>query len=197
MKRIHAKIKTPFGEVVIEGDTPQDILGMLESVPENFVETLSDFVSNRLVPSGAQLKGIVELTTEGPVIVTREKLTHYENVGLILYASDERKNTASQIQKLLESSGIKSMVPARLNEMTKRDKSSSLTRQKPEFKLTIQARSGWKRNPHQTPRQNELTTEPSKIRVQIKTETPKKPSREQSRKRGCYLASFSISSFPR
>jgi hypothetical protein len=138
MKRIQAKIKTPFGEVVIEGDTPQDILTMLESVPENFVEKLADFVSNRLVQSGAQLKGIVEPTTEGPVIVTRENLTHYEAVGLVLYASNERKNTASQVQKLLESSGIKSMVPARLNEMTKRGQVFKPDPAKPEFKLTIQ-----------------------------------------------------------
>jgi hypothetical protein len=138
MKRIQAKIKTSFGEVVIEGDTPQDILTMLESVPENFVEKLADFVSNRLVQSGAQLKGIVEPTTEGPVIVTRENLTHYEAVGLVLYASNERKNTASQVQKLLESSGIKSMVPARLNEMTKRGQVFKPDPAKPEFKLTIQ-----------------------------------------------------------
>ena len=138
MKRIQAKIKTPFGEVVIEGDTPQDILDMLESVPEKFVEKLSDFVSNRLVASGAQLKGIVEPTTQGPVIVTRENLTHYEAIGLILYASDDRKNTASLVQKLLESSGIKSMVPARLNEMTKRGQVFKPDPNKPEFKLTIQ-----------------------------------------------------------
>lgn len=138
MKKIEAHIKTPFGEVVIEGDTPQEILNMLESVPENFVEKLSEFVSNRLVPSGAQLKGIVEPTTEGPVIVTRENLTHYEAVGLTLYASEERKNTASQVQRLLESSGIKSMVPARLNEMTKRGQVFKPDPAKPEFKLTIQ-----------------------------------------------------------
>jgi hypothetical protein len=138
VKHIQAKIKTPFGEVIVEGDTPQEILDVLQSVPENFVETLSDFVSNRLVQSGAQLKGIVEPTTEGPVIVTRESLTHYEAVGLILYASNERKNTASQVQKLLESSGIKSMVPARLNEMTKRGQVFKPDPAKPEFKLTIQ-----------------------------------------------------------
>ena len=138
MKRIEARIKTSFGEVVIEGETPQEILSMLQAMPENFVEKLSDFVSNRLVPSGAQLKGIVEPTTEGPVIVTRVKLTHYEAVGLILYASDDRKSTAAQIQKLLESSGIKSMVPARLNEMTKRGQVFKPDPSKPEFKLTIQ-----------------------------------------------------------
>ena len=138
MKRIEARIKTSFGEVIIEGENPQEILSMLEAMPENFVENLSDFISNRLTPSGAQLKGIVEATTEGPVIVTRENLTHYEAVGLVLYASEEKKNTAAQVTKLLESSGIKSMVPARLNEMTKRGQVFKPDPSKPEFKLTIQ-----------------------------------------------------------
>ncbi len=138
MKHIEARIKTPFGEVVIEGENPQEILDMLSLIPENFVEKLSDFVSNRLTQSGAQLKGIIEPTTEGPVVVTRENLTHYEAVGLVLYASDDRRNTAAQIQKLLESSGIKSMVPARLNEMTKRGQVFKPDPNKPEFKLTIQ-----------------------------------------------------------
>jgi hypothetical protein len=138
VKRIEARIKTPFGEIVIEGETPKEILGMLETMPENFVEKLSDFVSNKMMPSGAQLKGIVELTTEGPVVVTREKLTHYEAVGLVLYASEDKSNTAAQITRLLESSGIKSMVPARLNEMTKRGQVFKPDPGKPDFKLTIQ-----------------------------------------------------------
>jgi hypothetical protein len=33
MKRIEARIKTPFGEVVIEGETPKEILSMLETMP--------------------------------------------------------------------------------------------------------------------------------------------------------------------
>jgi hypothetical protein len=138
LKHIEARIKTGFGEVIIEGENPQEILDMLSVIPENFVEKLSDFVSNRLTPSGAQLKGIIEPTTEGPVIVTREKLTHYESVGLVLYASEDKKATAAQIQKLLESSGINAMVPARLNEMTKRGQVFKPDPSKPEFKLTIQ-----------------------------------------------------------
>ena len=145
MKRIEARIKTPFGEVVIEGENPQEILDMLETMPENFVEKLSDFVSSRLTPSGAQLKGIVEPTTAGPVIVTRENLTHYEAVGLVLYASEERKNTAAQVTKLLESSGIKSMVPARLNEMTNEGKCSSQTRISRSSSLQFKERNGLKK----------------------------------------------------
>lgn len=138
MKRIQAKIKTAFGEVVFEGESAKEILDLVESVPADFVEKLSGYVSEKLTPSGAQLKGIIEQTTEGPVVVTRENLTHYEAVGLVLYASEDRRNTAAQIQRLLESSGIKSMVPARLNEMTKRGQVFKPDPNKPDFKLTIQ-----------------------------------------------------------
>jgi hypothetical protein len=138
MKKVKARVKTPFGEIVVEGENPQEVLSTLKAFPENFIEEVGDFVSKRLIPSAAQLRGIVESTTEGPVIIAREKLTHYEAVGLVLYASEERKNTASQITKLLESSGIKCMVPARLNEMTKRGQVFKPDPSRPEFKLTIQ-----------------------------------------------------------
>jgi hypothetical protein len=138
MSKVAVKIKTSFGEVTIEGENPQEILGTLESFPEGFMERVSELVTSRLAPSSIQLKGIVESTTEGPVIVARENLTHYEAIGLTLYASEEKKGTAAQIQKLLESSGIKCMVPARLNEMTKRGQVFKPDPSRPEFKLTIQ-----------------------------------------------------------
>jgi len=138
MKKVETRIKTSFGEIVVEGDTPQEILELLSTFPEDFVEKVDSFVSSRIIPSAAQLKGIVESTTEGPVIVAHETLTHYEAIGLTLYASDEKKNTAARISKLLESSGIKCMVPARLNEMTKRGQVFKPDPKRPEFKLTIQ-----------------------------------------------------------
>jgi len=138
MKKVTARIKAPFGEIVVEGENPHEILQVLETFPEDFMEKVADLVSSRLVPSAVQLKGIVEITTEGPVIVTREKLTHYEAIGLVLYVSEEKKSTAAQITKLLKSSGIKSMVPARLNEMTKRGRVFKPDPNRPEFKLTVQ-----------------------------------------------------------
>jgi hypothetical protein len=138
MKRVKVQVKMPFGEVVVEGESPQEILDVLKTFPDGFMEKVAGLVSSRLVPSAAQLKGIVEFTTEGPVVVSREKLTHYEAIGLILYNSEEKKNTAAQVQRLLESSGIKSMVPARLNEMTKRGQVFKPDPGRPEFKLTVQ-----------------------------------------------------------
>lgn len=138
MSKVEVRIKTPFGEITIEGENPQEVLRTLESFPEGFMEKVSELVSTRLTPSGAQLKGVIESTTEGPVIIAHENLTHYEAIGLTLYASEEKKSTAAQIQRLLESSGIKCMVPARLNEMTKRGQVFKPDPSRPEFKLTIQ-----------------------------------------------------------
>ena len=138
MNKIEVRIKAPFGEILVEAENPTEVLSILETFPEGFVERITEIVSNRLTPSGVQLKGIVEQTTEGPVIVVHENLTHYEAIGITLYASEDKKGTAAQIQKLLESSGIKCMVPARLNEMTKRGQVFKPDPKRPEFKLTIQ-----------------------------------------------------------
>ena len=139
MGKIRVQIKTPFGEIVLEGDNAQEILETLRTMPTQFMSEISSLVSTKFAPPiKAQLEGIVELTTEGPVVTTREKLTHYEAIGLVLYASEEKVSTAAQITRLLSSSGIKSMVPARLNEMTKRGLVFKPDPARPEFKLTVQ-----------------------------------------------------------
>ncbi|MFQ5999270.1 MAG: hypothetical protein ACE5J6_00695 [Candidatus Bathyarchaeia archaeon] len=139
MGKIRVQIKTPFGEIVVEGDSAQEILATLETMPPQFMEEIGNLISAKLTPPvKTQLEGIVELTTEGPIITTREKLTHYEAIGMILFASDKKTNTATKISRLLASSGIKSMVPARLNEMTKRGLVFKPDPVRPEFKLTTQ-----------------------------------------------------------
>ena len=141
MGRIKTRIKAPFGEIVLEGENPKEILEMLNSIPENFIQEITNLISGKLTPPvKAQLEGIVEFTTEGPVITTRKKLTHYEAIGLILYSMEDNTATAAQISKLLESSGIKSMVPARLNEMTKRGLVFKPNPSRPDYKLTVQGK---------------------------------------------------------
>jgi len=137
--KIRAHIKTSFGEIEVEGDSAQELLDALKSVTPEFVSQVNGAVSSKvLAPGRAGLEGVVELTTEGPVVTTREKLSHYEAIGLILYASERRTATASKMGDLLKSSGIKSMVPARLNEMTKRGLVFKPDPARPEFKLTLQ-----------------------------------------------------------
>jgi len=139
MGKIQVRIKAPFGEIVVEGDSAQEILTTLETMPPQFMSKIDNVISAKLTPPiKTQLEGIVELTTDGPIITTREKLTHYEAIGLVLYASEEKTSTAAQISRLLAASGIKSMVPARLNEMTKRGLVFKPDPVRPEFKLTTQ-----------------------------------------------------------
>jgi len=139
MVKFRARIKLGFGELEVEGETAQEVLEALKGLTPEFVGEVGGVVSSKVVtPVKAQLEGVVELTTEGPVVTARERLSHYEAIGLILYASEKKLSTASLIGRLLESSGIKSMVPARLNEMTKRRLVFKPDPARPEFKLTLQ-----------------------------------------------------------
>jgi len=139
MVKIRARIRTGFGEIEVEGESAQELLEALKSMTPEFVGEVSGVVSSKIVtPSRAGLEGVVELTTEGPVVTTREKLSHYEAIGLVLFASEKKMSTATKIGELLKSSGIKSMVPARLNEMTKRGLVFKPDPGRPEFKLTVQ-----------------------------------------------------------
>ena len=139
MGKIKVEIKTSFGQIVIEGDSTEEILETMKTMTPQFISEIGELTSLKLAPPmKAQLEGLVELTTTGPIITAREKLTHYEAVGLVLYASDKRSNTATQISQLLASSGIKCMVPARLNEMTKRGLVFKPDPAKPDWKLTTQ-----------------------------------------------------------
>ena len=139
MGKVRVRVKAPIGEIVVEGDSTQEILTILKTMPPQFVNEVGELISSNLTPSiKMQLDGVIELTTEGPIITTREKLTHYEAIALVLFASDENSSTATQIKRLLASSGIRSMVPARLNEMTKRGIVFKPDPARPEFKLTTQ-----------------------------------------------------------
>ena len=139
MGKIRVRVKAPFGEIAVEGENAKEILDTLKTMPPQFVNEINGLISSHLTPSTqTKLDGIIENTTEGPIITTREKLTHYEAIGLVLFASEEKSSTATQIKRLLASSGIRSMVPARLNEMTKRGIVFKPDPARPEFKLTTQ-----------------------------------------------------------
>ncbi len=101
MGKIRVRVKAPFGEIVVEGESAQEILTTLKTMPLQFMNEVGGLISSNLSPSiKTQLNGIIELTTEGPIITTREKLTHYEAIALILFASDKNSSTATKIKRL-------------------------------------------------------------------------------------------------
>jgi len=141
--KVHVRIKAGFGEVVVEGESPKEVLDLLGAMTPRFMDEIESLVSARLVvPVKSQLEGVVELTTEGPIITARKKLTHYEAVGLTLYASEGKTQTAAGISRLLELGGVKCQVPARLNEMTKRGLVFKPDPSRAEWRLTVQG-EGW------------------------------------------------------
>lgn len=82
--KMQVHVRTSFGEVVVEGETAKDILDLLKSTPPDFMTEVSNLASSKLAtPIKAKLEGIVELTSEGPVLTTPKALTHYEAISLI------------------------------------------------------------------------------------------------------------------
>ncbi len=138
--KFQARIRTSFGEVVIEEETAERLIEVIRGLPENFFGEIDSAVSRsfRGAGLGPGFDGIIEFTRDGPIIVSKGKLTHYEAIGLILYASAGRMSTAHRLNRLLEYSGIRSRVSSRLNEMAKRGLVYKPDPSDPNWKLTLQ-----------------------------------------------------------
>jgi hypothetical protein len=120
-KEIRISIKTPFGEVVVCGETPEDIFQILQSLNQEFYTRLNSEIPHFAQESSlSALEGIVGMTADGPLIVTKRNLTHYESIALILYCSKDYQCSMRKLRSLLLSSGKNVTVPARLNEMIKK-----------------------------------------------------------------------------
>lgn len=139
MGKIRVNVKMPFGEIAFEGESGDEILELISSLPDDFVTRLRKLVETKVPsPVRAGLRGIVEFTTEGPIIIAKKKMSQYEAIGLLLYAMEGGTATASKLRKLLEASGIRAMVPARLNEMAKRGLVFKPDPSKHDWRLTAQ-----------------------------------------------------------
>jgi len=61
MAKVRVRVKAPFGEIVVEGDSAQEILTTLKTMPPQFVNEVSSLISSNLTPSiKTQLDGIIE-----------------------------------------------------------------------------------------------------------------------------------------
>jgi len=137
MGRISLVIKTPFGEINVSGDTTKEVLEVLSKLDQDFVSDVNDSVSKLLVTQAKDdLKGVIEIARDGPIIVTKKKLSHYASIGLILYAMREHQSTSREIAKRLAASGKKVTVPARLHEMRKRGHIFKPVDRAPQYKLS-------------------------------------------------------------
>jgi hypothetical protein len=135
--RFSVSIKTPFGEINVNGDSSKDVLEALSKLDQDFISELNDSVSELLETQPKDdLKGIIESGRDGPIIVTKEKLSHYESIGLILYALKDHQASSKEIRTRLSASGKKVTVPARLHEMRKRGHIFKPVDRAPYYKLS-------------------------------------------------------------
>ncbi len=137
MARITCAIKTPFGEIRVSGESPDEVLDALQDIDQVFVKKVNEKVSDILTTQAKDdLKGIVEVGRDGPILVTKEKLSHYECIGLVLYSLRDHQSSSRGILKRLSASGKKVTVPARLHEMRKRGHIFKPVDKAPYYKLT-------------------------------------------------------------
>jgi hypothetical protein len=121
MPELKVKIKTPYGQLEVSGNTPEDLLKGLEWLEKDLVAKIKEKISGVITTENQEhLKGILEVRKDGCLIVYTGKISHYETIGLILYASKDYQGSSKEIKLSLSMSGVKVMVPARLHEMVKR-----------------------------------------------------------------------------
>ena len=137
MTRIRLSIKTSFGEIEVNGETTSEVLNTLEKLDSGFLAEVNERVSALLATQAKdELKGIVDIGRDGPVIVTTKKLSHYEAIGLILYSMKDHQSSSRELKRRLAASGMKVTVPARLHEMRKRDHIFKPVKKAPFYKLS-------------------------------------------------------------
>jgi len=118
---IELRIETDFGDIVISGKDKDEVLELMESLDEVFMEEVNQGVSTLLARQARnKLSGLVRMTEDGPVITTTKEMTHYEAVGLILYALKENQARSRDVIDRLKASGKKVSVHARIHEMRER-----------------------------------------------------------------------------
>lgn len=137
MGKLNISIDTKYGSITVSGDTPQEILDSLDMLTEGFLDQVKDRLNLlELKETEDKLHDIIHITPNGPVIVTREELNHYESIGLILYSMKNQEATSKKLRARLEASGKEIIVAARLNEMRKRGHVFKPSSKGSEYRLT-------------------------------------------------------------
>lgn len=137
MGKLNISIDTKYGKITVSGDTREEVLESLDMLTEDFMDQVNERLSRlELKETEDKLSNIVHITPNGPVIVSRAELNHYESIGLILYAMKNQEATSRKLRERLEASGKDIIVAARLNEMRKRGHVFKPSTKGSEYRLT-------------------------------------------------------------
>ncbi len=137
MPKLQLNIETDYGTLTVSGDTQEEILDALGLLTDDFLDKISEKLSILdLKQTEDRLRNIVRIGQNGPVIVTRAEISHYEAIGLVLYSMKNQEATSKKIRERLEASGKEVIVAARLNEMRKRGHIFKPSGKGSEYRLT-------------------------------------------------------------
>jgi hypothetical protein len=120
MPRLRITIETGYGAIEVSGESPEEVIEGLGWLTSEYMSRINEIASEATADEGNSLKGIVRIDDDGPTIVSREDLSHYEAIGLVLYAMEDHEATSKELRERLASSGKKVTIAARLHEMRKR-----------------------------------------------------------------------------
>ena len=137
MPKLQLNIDTDYGTLTVSGDTQEEVLDALALLTDDFLDKVSEKLSILdLKQTEDRLRNIVRIGQNGPVIVTRAEISHYEAIGLVLYSMKNQEATSRRIRERLEASGKEIIVAARLNEMRKRGHIFKPSGKGSEYRLT-------------------------------------------------------------
>jgi hypothetical protein len=118
--KVRLVLHRSYGDIELEGDSFDEIIERIKEFPE-WLEVIDTMISTQSTAVGEKdiLSGLVQITTEGPVLtITRDKLTDREAVATLLYAMEPQGLRPKELSRLLSLSGFLSVgFASRLSEL--------------------------------------------------------------------------------
>ena len=118
--KVRLVLHRSYGDIELEGDSFDEIIERIKEFPE-WLEVIDTMITTQSTAVGEKdiLSGLVQITTEGPVLtITRDKLTDREAVATLLYAMEPQGLRPKELSRLLSLSGFLSVgFASRLSEL--------------------------------------------------------------------------------
>jgi len=128
--------KRSFGTLEIEAETPEEVLKLLQKVPELLEEVDEVLARKELQVSSASLKGLIYRSEEGPLLtVPKDRLSTREAIALLIYAVYPDDITSRELNRLLTISGWFS--PGYASRLTELRRAGYVVKTNNAYKITI------------------------------------------------------------
>ena len=134
--KYRVSFKRSFGTLEIEAETPEEVLKLLQKVPELLEEVDEVLARKELQVSSASLKGLIYRSEEGPLLtVPKDRLSTREAIALLIYAVYPDDITSRELNRLLTISGWFS--PGYASRLTELRRAGYVVKTNNAYKITI------------------------------------------------------------